>query len=296
MEIVRSAPVNDATLVASSIGETGDYALFNPAANYALGDRVVGIDHHEYESLAAANSGHALSDPAWWLDIGFNRRWRMFDLSNSSQSSADDEIDVSVGVSGRANAVSLLNIAADSVQIIASTMTDGEYYNETFDLVSDSGINNWYDYFFEPIVRKGDLVVTNLPIFGSPTIRVIASAAGSTVRIGTLVIGQSLYLGIALAGAKVGIQDYSRKVVDDFGNFTIIERAFSKKADYKVWVDNAKVDAIAAFLATIRAVPCVFNADSDYGALSIFGFFKDWSIEIPGERESYCNLSIEGLT
>ena len=163
-------------------------------------------------------------------------------------------------------------------------------------MTSISGIQDWYDYFFEPIIRKGDLVVTDLPVFGNPTIRVIATALGSTVRIGSLVIGQSLYIGIALAGARVGIQDYSRKVVDEYGNWTIVERAFSKKADYKVWVDNAKVDATAAFLATIRAVPCVFNADGDFASLSIFGFFKDWNIEIPGPNESYCNLSIEGLT
>lgn len=296
MEIVRSAPVTDATLVASSIADTADYALYNPATTYALGDKVVSTDHHEYESVAPANTGHALTDSAWWLDLGMNRRWRMFDLSNSSQSSDDDEIDVSVSVSGRANAVSLLNIACDTVQIIATTDADGEVYNKTFILTSDSGINNWYDYFFEPVVRRGDLTVTDLPIFGNPTIRVIATAEGSTVRIGTLVIGQSLYLGIALAGARVGIQDYSRKVVDDFGNWTIVERAFSKKADYKVWVDNSKVDAIAEFLAKIRATPCVFSADGDFGALQVFGFYKDWNVEIPGPNESYCNLSIEGLT
>jgi len=296
MKIVRSAPITDATLVSSSIGENIDYPTYSGATTYGLGDIVIGVDHHEYESLSAGNVGHALTDAAFWLDLGMNRRWRMFDLSNSTQSYDTDEIDVTVGVSGRANAVSLLNIAADTVQIIVTTVTDGEVYNETFNLTSDSGVNNWYDYFFEPIIRRGDLVVTDLPIYGNPIIQVIATADGSTVRIGTMVIGQSLYIGISLAGARVGIQDYSRKVVDEFGNWTIVQRAFSKRADYKVWVENAKVDPVAEFLATIRATPCVFSADSDFTSLQIFGFFKDWSIEIPGPNESYCNLSIEGLT
>ncbi|HYC66534.1 MAG TPA: hypothetical protein VEC14_17520, partial [Reyranellaceae bacterium] len=178
MEIVRSAPVNDSTLVSSSIGDTDDYPLYSGAATYALNDIVIGVDHHEYQSLDDGNSGNALSNGAFWLDLGMNRKWRMFDLSNSSQSSAADEIDVSVSVSGRANAVSLLNIAADTVQIIATTVTDGEIYNQTFNLTSDSGINNWYDYFFEPIIRKGDLVVTDLPVYGNPTIQVIATAEG----------------------------------------------------------------------------------------------------------------------
>jgi hypothetical protein len=296
MDIVRSFTIDDTSLVSSNIGDTDDYALYNPATTYALDDIVVGTDHHEYRSLAGSNTGHALSDAAWWLDLGMNRKWRMFDLSNSSQSSNADTIDVSVQVTGRANAVSLLNIACDTAQIIVTTATDGEIYNETFNLTSDSGVNNWYDYFFEPIVRKGDLVVTDLPLNGDPQIQVIATATGSTVRIGTLVIGQSLYFGAVIYGAQVGIQDFSRKVADEFGNWTIVERGFAKRADYKVWMDNAKIDATAAFLASIRAVPCVFKGDGDYAALYIFGFYKDWNIEIPGPNKSYCSLSIEGLT
>jgi hypothetical protein len=296
MDIVRSFTIDDTSLVSSNIGDTDDYALYNPATTYALDDIVVGTDHHEYQSLANANTGHALSDAAWWLDLGMNRKWRMFDLSNSSQSSNADEIDVVVQVTGRANAVSLLNIACDTAQIIVTTASDGEIYNETFNLTSDSGVNNWFDYFFEPIVRKGDLVVTDLPLNGDPQIEVIATATGSTVRIGTMVIGQSLYFGAVIYGAQVGIQDFSRKVADEFGNWTIVERGFAKRADYKVWMDNAKIDATAAFLASIRAVPCVFKGDGDYAALYIFGFYKDWNIEIPGPNKSYCSLSIEGLT
>jgi len=297
MEIVRSAPVNDSTLVSSSIGDNDDYANYNAGTTYGLGDVVIGPDHHEYESQSAGNTGNALSAGAWWLDRGMNRRWRMFDLSNSSQSSDADVIDVSIAVSGRANAVSLLNIAADTVQIIANTVADGEIYNRTFNLTSDSGINNWYDYFFEPVIRQGDLVVTDLPVFGNPTIQVIATASGSTVRIGTLIVGQLMYIGMNIGpGTRLGIQDFSRVVADDFGNWTLVVRPFSKKAEFKAWIDNSRIDAIAAFLATIRATPCVFNSDGGYAALSIFGFYDDWSIEIPGETESYCSLSVKGLT
>lgn len=295
MEIVRSYTVDDTSLTSSNISNTADYALYNGATTYALGDIVVGTDHHEYESLSAGNVGNALSNAAFWLDLGYNRRWRMFDLSNTSQSTNADTIDVTIDVVGRANAVSLLNIVMDTAQIIVTTV-DGEIYNETFNLTSDSGVNNWYDYFFEPIIRKGDLIITDLPLNSNPSIRVIGTATGSTVREGTLVIGQSLFLGAVIYGARVGITDYSRKVADDFGNWTIVERGFAKRATYKVWLDNAKIDAAAAFLATIRAIPCVFKGDGDYAALYIFGFVKDWDIEITGPNKSYLAINIEGLT
>jgi hypothetical protein len=296
MEIVRPAPVNDTTLISSNIADTFDYALWSSGTTYAVNAIVVGTDHHEYQSLQASNIGHSLSDPAWWLDLGYDRRWRMFDQSNSSQSTYATTIDTSIFVSGRANAVSLLNIAADTVQIIATTVADGTVYDQTFNLTSDSGINNWFDYFFEPIVRIGDLVVTDLPTNGDPTIRVIVSATASTVKIGTLVIGQSLYIGATIYGAKIGMNDYSRKVVDDFGNYTIVQRAFAKTADFKVWMDAAKVDATAAFLPTLRATPCVYKGTGEYASTYIYGFFKTWSIDITSPDKSYCNLSIEGLT
>lgn len=242
------------------------------------------------------NKGYPLTDATAWLDLGSNNRWRMFDQTNSSQTIAPEEIDVSVSVLGRADAVSLLNIVAATVQITSTTVADGLVYDETFNLISDSGVTNWYDYFFEPIIRRGDLVVTDLPIYGDPTIRVIMTEPGGDAACGAMVIGQSFYLGSTVYGARFGIQDYSRKVVNDFGDWTIVERAFSKRGTFKVVVDNGRVDAISAFLATIRATPVVYKGTVDFASSWIFGFFKDWSIEISYVNQSYCTLEIEGLT
>lgn len=294
MQIIRPFTVTDGVLT-SSIDDNDDYADYNPATTYAEDDIVIGADFHEYQSLAGSNLGNALSDGAWWLDLGFNRKWRMFDLSNSSQSTDADEIDVSIVVDGRVNSVSLLNIAADTVQIIA-TADAVEIYNETYNLTSDSGVNNWYDYFFEPIIRKGDLVVTDIPLNADPTIQVILTATGSTVRVGTLIVGQGFLMGATVYGARIGIQDYSRKVADDFGNWTIVERAFAKRATFKVIMDSAKVDAAQALLASLRAQPVVYQGTAEYASTYIFGFFKDFSIEIDKPSHSYCNLDIEGLT
>jgi hypothetical protein len=296
MEVLRPFTIDDTSLTSSNIGDTDDYDLYSGGTTYALGDKVVGVDHHEYESLANSNIGHALSDGAWWLDLGSDRKWRMFDLSNSTQSTETDEIDITVQVAGRANAVSVLNCSCDTIQIIASTAGDGEIYNETFDMTADAGVNNWYDYFFAPIDRRTDLIVNDLPTNGNPEIQVISTATGGTVRIGTLTIGQSFFIGGGMYGANIGITDYSRKVVDDFGNWSITPRGFAKRGDYDVWVDNTKIDAIAALLAAIRATPCVFRDDGDYSALIIFGFYKSWNIKIPGPYKSVVTFSIEGLT
>jgi len=277
------------------IGTT--YEVYNSGTTYAVDQIVISTTtHHEYQSLANSNVGHSLSDATWWLDLGSNNRWRMFDQSNTSQTTNYGEIEVALTITGRADAVSLLNINATTVHVVAETMADGVFYDQTFELVSDSGIDSWYEYFFEPIVRRGDLVIYDIPAYADPTITITLTQPGGTAEIATCVVGQSRDIGILVYGAKIGIQDYSRKEADDFGNFQIVERSFAKRATFKVWMDNDKIDAVAALLAQYRAIPVVYIGVDDFASTYIHGFYKDWNIEISFPTKSYCNFEIEGLT
>ena len=273
------------------------YAVYAGGTTYALDDIVISTTtHHEYQSLQASNTGHSLDDPAWWLDLGSNNRYRMFDQSNSSLTENGESIDVTLTVDGRADSVSLLNLLGATVQIIMTTAADGEIFNETYDLVSDSGITNWYEYFFEDVIRRGDLVVYDLPLNADPTIQVIISDPNGTASVGSCVIGQSREIGALLYGASTGIQDYSRKQADEFGNFTIVQRAFSKKASFKIVVENSKVDALSALFASYRAIPVVYVGVEDFTSTWIYGFYKDFRFEISHLEQSYLTLELEGLT
>ncbi len=272
------------------------YAEYDVGDSYDLGDIVIDATaHKEYESLAAANMGNALTDQTKWLDLGANNRWRMFDQLNSSLTIRDERIDVTVDISGRADGIAILNVLAATIQIIV-TADAIEYYNETFDMVADSGIDNWYEYFFEPIVRRSSLIVTDLPSVADPQIQIIIDNVSGSTEVGTVVIGQSKDLGLTIYGARTGIQDYSRKVTDEFGNFTIVQRAFAKRATFDVVVDNEKIDAISDLLALYRASPVVWVGTDDYNSTWIYGFYKDFSISIKYVTQSNLALEIEGLT
>lgn len=273
------------------------YEVYNPGTTYGLDDVVISTTtHHEYQSLQASNTGHSLSDEAWWLDLGPNNRYRMFDQSNSSTTTNGHSIEFEVTVDGRADSVSLLNLTAATVQVVITTAADGEIFNETYDLVSDSGINNWYEYFFEPVIRRGDLVIYDLPLNADPTFHITINEPNGMTELGSAVIGQSRDFGPLLYGARTGIQDYSRKVADEFGNFSIVQRAFSKRASFKIVLNNDKIDALSALLATYRATPVVWVGVDDYAVTWIFGFYRDFSVDISEEQISYLTLELEGLT
>ena len=54
-------------------------------------------------------------------------------------------------------------------------------------------------------------------------------------------------------------------------------------------------------LAELRATPAVFVCDNSttaetmYEAMLVFGFYKDFSIVVPGPKMSDCSIEIEGL-
>lgn len=249
-----------------------------------------------YESAHASNTGHALTDPAWWIDIGPSNRWAMFDSVNGTVTTGPTGLDVTVNPLGRIDSVALLNISAATARIKVTDAVAGTIYDQTYTLVSDSGVTDWYAYFYEPIIRSDTLIVSDIPLYSSPLVEVILSASGGPVSIGTMIAGQSKTLGSTALGASVGIVDYSRKDADDFGNYILVERAFSRKGTFSVMVDSGDVDEVDRLLQGYRATPIVWIGSENYSATVIFGFYRDFNIEISYPTVSFCSLEIEGLT
>ena len=104
-------------------------------------------------------------------------------------------------------------------------------------------------------------------------------------------------LGRTVYGTTVGIEDYSRKERDAFGNAIIIERAFAQKADYEVEITTQDTRRVQRFLSNYRATPVVWigNQDTSYG-LIVYGFYTQFSINLATPSISYTTLEVEGLT
>lgn len=299
MRIMRPMTINDAVLTSSSVPET-DYAAYNAGTTYAQGARVIVVStniHRVYESLLASNTGHTpASSPTWWLDLGMTNRWKMFDQSVTTQTSKTDSIAVTLQTTDRVNALALVNIAGLTARVKMTDSVDGVFYDQTFSLVSTSGITDWYTYLFEPVVRMGDLVLVDLPPYYAPKIDVTLTATGETVLCGAALVGLAMDVGGTQYGATMGIQDYSVKKQDDFGNYTILERAFRRTASFTMFVEKGKVDALYDLLGKLRATPTVYIGSELYASTVVYGFYKSFAVAIAYARESVCTIDLEGLT
>ena len=253
--------------------------------------------HDVWQSLKAGNLGNppALS-PTWWIRADSTNRWRMFDGSVSSQTSNTGSIETVHATGGVVDAIALLNIRAASARVTQTDAVEGVVYDKTVNGISDSGIQDWYAYFFEPIVYKTELLFGDLLPYAGAIIGITLTHTGETVLCGAAVLGKILDAGGTKYGMGLGIQDYSVKSKDVFGNYTITERAFNRRVNMLVWVQKGLVDALINILAEFRATPVVYIGGDDYGASMVMGFYKDFNVEVALLTKSLCNIEIEGLT
>jgi hypothetical protein len=309
LRVLRPITITSAMLTAHNVPEpaTGadpDPAAYSAATTYALAARChVSSTHMIYESVQAGNIAH---DPTtdttntWWVAVGATNRWRMFDQRNTSQTTRTGGMDVSLTPGEVYNGVALLNMAlVNSVQV---TMVEGgvtTVYDTTTSLQDPPTVGDYYEYCFDPILQKDSLILTDLPSYGTAVLRVQFSTGSPTdvAAVGVMTVGQVKDIGTGVQmGARVGIQDYSVKQANAYGDYTIVERAFAKRASFEMWVPRNKVDSVQTLLAGVRAVPCVWIASDFYQSTVIFGFYKDFDVTISYYDYSVLTLSLEGLT
>lgn len=294
MKVVKPVSIGLDQLVSSSVLED-EYPAYNAGTNYAVGLRVI-YDHKVYESVQAPNTGHQPgTDATFWAEIGPTNRWAMFDSEISSQTSASDAI-TTVIKPGYVTAVALFGLVGSNVSVTVKDGLGGTVVYTKEKSLDGSIVEDWYAYFFEPIDQLEEVVLSDLPPYSNAHITV--SITGGQVKCGILAAGNVYELGGTERGASAGIIDYSRKDTDANGKTTFVKRRYSKRMSARLFVENSSLNKLQRILASLRATPCVWiGTDAPgYQPLTVFGFYRDFSIDVAYATRSYCNLEIEGLT
>ncbi|MCB5187388.1 hypothetical protein LG200_05135 [Methylobacillus caricis] len=304
MSMIVPLVVTDSILDATNIPET-EHDEFDPLHTYDLHDWVqvttAGV-HYRYRSVKADNLGNnplEESDdpeaiPVNWARAGKTAPWRMFDPF-SQASTNEDSIAVTLNTIGRVDAVAVLGVEAESVQVIVTDSIAGEVYNKTYDLIDHSLITGFWAYFFQPRAIKRELLITDLPNIANANIQVIISRPGGAVSCNNLVIGRKRDIGGTRYGAEVGINDYSVNKRDAFGNPYLKKRGWTKRSALEVWVTAGSVDAVNSLLAEYRATPIVWIGAPGYESLVIYGVYNKFRMLISFPTYSILTIDNEGF-
>lgn len=298
LTVVKPVTMTTAMLVSSSVPET-DHAAWSSGTTYALAARVILTSTHKiYESLQAANLNHdPITSPTWWIEVSPTNRWKVFDTSNSTQTAQATSISYRVTPGIAITSFAALNLTnATSIRVRLVDATYGTVYDKTTDLLAIQPEPEWWSWFFGLRTPPELSVATDLPAYPTADL-LIDLTGGASLAVGVFLFGQTRQVGLGVnLGANIGIQDYSRKETNEFGDTVLVQRAFSKRASFDMLLDRADVDPTASFFTSVRAVPCLWIGHKDYESLVIYGIYKDFQITIAYTDYSDCTLDLEGLT
>lgn len=293
--------IENVTLDESAVGTTNateDADEWDIGTTYDALDVVQVADAKRlYESQVGSNTGNdpTTDDGTNWIDIGPTNPWAMFDELSETQTERALNIEVEIDAPGRIDTLAFFNLDGVTLGVRFDDAVEGTVYDETIDLISYENVDDFYDYFFAPILRKTDIELSGLPPYSNAVITVDINYPENVAKCGKLVAGIGRDLGTTIQGAEFGIIDGSKIEVDDFENLTIVERSFRKRMSLTVVVMRENVDDVGRLLATRRAIPTVFSGSDDYGQLLVDGIPREWRVSLDNYQESILTIDIEGL-
>jgi hypothetical protein len=298
LTVVPPVQISGAMLVSSTVPEA-DYAAWSSATTYALAARVIVVATHKiYESLQAGNlNKDPTSQTAWWVEVSPTNRWKCFDTSNSTQTAPGTTAQYVVNPGESVTALALLNVTDGiTLRVRLDSATFGSVYDNTVYTSKILADASWYSFFIGAKKSMTSVVLTDLPAYADATVTVDITGL-STLAFGVLMMGMAKDIGQGVHyGARLGIQDYSRKETNAFGDTVLVKRAYAKRASFNLALDSADVDTVNDYLATLRATPCLWAGSTLYTSTFIFGTYESFETTISYANYSECALNLMGLT
>lgn len=301
MQIIKSTAITPTELVSSDLWEVSDdYPEWDETVSYVIGQRVVVTTHLGYEVHncyeAAWSTGNinkyppnnlSGTPPIYWTYLFKSNRWLLFDNIVAPQRAigyADTETGIgSMQVAilpGDIDTVAVMNTDATEIQIVLTDPGDGVVYNETKIPGTPTYFNGIY---------------SDLPSYPDATLDVTIINENGDAACGELIVGKIATLGKAKYGVQVGINDYSTKQINDFGNYDIIERAYSRRMTVDFITEMNLHGGVMSLLEKYRAKPLVWIISTDYDSTIVYGFYRDLQMTLSNLSYADGSVSIEGL-
>jgi hypothetical protein len=304
MRVIKPINVTPAKLTATNIPEpdTARGETQWTAGTYTTGTRRILTSTHLVYQVAADPSttdapdvGAAKTVPTWVI-VGPTNRYAMFDDVNDTQSIKSSPLNVEITPSQVINGLAMFNVSgASTVNVKQIDPVAGIVYNRDVAMTDNSSIVDYYAYCFEPIINRTEFVLLDLQPYGQS--KVVVSATGGEIKIGTLTMGTQIDLGIALYGTSLQLLDFSRKERNEFGSFVVVPRRTAKLVDFDVSVPKGRVGYVFNQLQSLTTVPAVWvGTDENDDSTLVYGYYRDSQINISGPVYCSATIQVEGLT
>lgn len=294
MLLIRPIKITPEMVTASNAGPFDP--TYSGGTSYSLGARVYyPANGKTYECVQEpALDKDPPSNPLHWMQAAPSNRWSMFDGEPSTQTVTLGNLSTTLFVPGRFNAVAFFGLVGQAIQVTQRS-AQGVVLNQ-FNRSLKTQPADWYEYFYSEPDQIPDAVFTSVvPSTGSSLEITITGPAGCA----TVVVGSIFDLGEAQWGANTSIVDYSRKNTTAEGVQSFEPGRFSRRMSVRLEQPRERYPAVQRELEKVRATPCVWLGVPDreaYSPMTIYGYYKDFSLEVAYPTKHLCSLEIESLT
>ena len=279
------------------------YPLWDSGTSYfgPLKTRVTyGPSMMDYEAIASSTNVVPPTDATKWAEVGMTGTLKAFDGKIGEKHPGGlyakvAELNPTLGI----NACAVFGLEGTALRLKVTDPVDGTVYDQTQSLVDNSQVVDFYEYFFSPIVLMTEAIFLDLPPYLGAKYEITATKdLGATPALGgEIILGYNYTLGDAVEGTGIGIEDYSTKDRDTFGNAILVPRAFAQTVNFSVSVKTNRLRSTQAILGTVLAKPAVYHtgATSNLTGTLVYGVLKDFSAPIPGSEVTFATIEVEGL-
>ena len=173
MKIIPPITITPALLTSTNVAITETAWT---AGTYATGTRRY-VDTDLYEVVASPSTAQSpadgvLANPPTWILVGKINRFKMFDFRIGDATTNSGTIEVEISPGQIVNAIAAFEVYARTVHVTITDPIDGVVYSKTIKLLDNSEVLDWYSYFFSPIRRETEFILTDLPSYSTAVLSV----------------------------------------------------------------------------------------------------------------------------
>ena len=299
MIVIKPYTITDAML-SSDIPEPDTGETVWVAGSYLIGDEVISLETHLiYRSIVGENTLQPTLDVYTdnvgekWLIVGPTNRWAFTDGIISNPSVGNSPLNMDFTVKRNVDGVAAFGLnGVSSALVTVNDPAAGEVYNREVRLTDNSAVVGFYSYLFQPIVRKTQFVLIDLPLYVNATVNFEFNGS-DPMDIGEIVLGKQVNLGVAVYGSGFKLLDFSVANTDEYGNFTgVTRRRFSKLVDFDVRIEKSRLNFVYSQLSELRATSAVWIGEgTEDDATLALGYYRNNQINI--DAPSYCSATIQ---
>ena len=272
---------------------TEDETEWSAGATYLNGDEArYGHYIYKYAGVDGTNStDNPTLDTTLWVYDRVTNYYAAIGGTTTEQTGVENTFDVQFEISGF-DTLAILNMDAEEVIITfldnAGSVISGP---TTYDLTSRDVID-YTSFFFAPFKFQKRLFI-RIPFYLNSRVRIQANKTG-TVKVGRIVLGRSLNLGVTLFGANFELTSQSREVTNEFGTTSQEQVASYYSAAYNIRTPSQNIEYLKDLRKDLAFKNVLFVGDEeDESKFQNLLSYGEWeSNSLPLDRASFSTMKL----